>query len=90
MVLYPLLPVEALHDISQPKSISSFEICNSDSRLKQAIAFSFHKAAATVTWTTLGIVIFRFLAEYSNSSNNVNGKQNIEIIIVVIIIVKSQ
>ena len=63
------------------KSISSFEICHSDSRVKQAKAFSFYKAAANRAWATLSVVIFRFLAEYLDHSNNVNGKtSNIEII----------
>ena len=47
MVLYLLLPAEALCVIIKHKSISSFEICNSDPRVKQAKAFSFFKAAAT-------------------------------------------
>ena len=46
MVLYPLLPAEALCVIIKHKSISSFEIWNSDSRVKQAMAFSFYKAEA--------------------------------------------
>ena len=37
---------EALCVIIKHKSISSFEICHSDSRVKQAKAFSFYKAAA--------------------------------------------
>ena len=49
MVLYPLLPAEALCVIIKHKSISSFEICNSDSRVKQAMAFSFYKAAANMS-----------------------------------------
>ena len=47
MVLYLLLPAKALCVIIKHKSISSFEICNSDSRVKQATAFSFYKAEAT-------------------------------------------
>ena len=46
MVLYSLLAAEALFVIIKHKSISSFEICNSDSRVKRAMAFSFYKAAA--------------------------------------------
>ena len=48
MVLYSLLVAEALCVIIKHKSISSFEICNSDSRVKQAMAFSFYKAAANM------------------------------------------
>ena len=46
MVLYPLLPAKALCVIIKHKSISSFELYNSDSRVKQAMALSFYKAAA--------------------------------------------
>ena len=48
MELYSLLAAEALCVIIKHKSISTFEICNSDFRVKQAIAmaFSFYKAAA--------------------------------------------
>ena len=45
-VVSPLLPAEALCVIIKHKSISSFKICDSDSRVKQAMAFSFYKAAA--------------------------------------------
>ena len=46
MVLYPLLAAEALCVIIKHKSISSFEICNSDSGVRQSEAFSLYKGAA--------------------------------------------
>ena len=49
MEVSPLRPAEALCVIIKYKSISSFEICNSDSRGRQAKAFSFYKAEATMS-----------------------------------------
>ena len=46
MVLYPLLAAEALCVITKHKSISSFEVCNSDSGVRQSEAFSMYQGAA--------------------------------------------
>ena len=35
------------------------------------------KQQPTGAWATLSVVIFRFLDEYSDNSNNVNGKRKI-------------
>ena len=51
MVLYILLLAEALCVIIKHKSISTFEIINSDFGVKLAMALLFYKAAATGAWT---------------------------------------
>ena len=68
MVLHSLLAAEALFVIIKHRSISSFEIYNSDFGVKLAMALCYSiKQQPTGAWATLSVVIFRFLAEYSDN-----------------------
>ena len=83
MVLYPLLPAKALCVIIK------FEICNSDSRVKQANVFSFFKAEATRSFgSTKGCYLSLFSRILEQLS--LVCKYSIEVIIVIIIMVNSQ
>ena len=78
MVLYSLLAAEALCALLSTSRFPHLKFVIQIPGLSKVRHFHSIKQKPPGAWTLLSVVIFRFLVEYSDNSNNVNGKKNIE------------